>query len=277
MNTLKIISQNKCFGGMQYVYSHASQATQTEMRFGVFLPPQAIQGKCPYLVWLSGLTCTEQNFITKAGAQRVAAELGMILIAPDTSPRGLNIPGDKESYDFGEGAGFYVDATEAPWSSHYRMYSYITKELQDLIVANFPVDAKRAGIFGHSMGGFGALVLALKNPEIYKSVSAFAPICAPLSSPWGGKAFTGYLGRDKSQWRAYDPISLIETKGWTGTILVDVGTQDEFLEKQLQPELLQAACNNASVKLNLRMQAGYDHSYYFISSFMEDHLRFHSK
>jgi S-formylglutathione hydrolase len=248
------------------------------MRFGVFLPPQAEARPVPLLYWLSGLTCTEENFIVKAGAQRVAAELGLALVVPDTSPRGLKIPGEDESYDFGTGAGFYVDATQAPWSRGYRMYSYVTKELPALIASSFPVDGEKAGIFGHSMGGHGALTIALKNPGQYKSVSAFAPISSPMRCPWGEKALTGYLGADRAAWREYDATALLEERGWKGpALLVDQGTEDQFLESQLKPELLEQACRRAGVPLELRLQAGYDHSYFFIASFIEDHLRFHAR
>ncbi len=275
--TLTTVSQNKCFGGVQSVYSHASHATGCVMRFGVFLPPQAETRRVPVLYWLSGLTCTEENFIIKAGAQRVAAELGLAIVMPDTSPRGLNIPGEGESYDFGSGAGFYVDATQAPWSQGYRMYSYITQELSSLVASTFPVDPARVSIFGHSMGGHGALTIALKTPGYYKSVSAFAPICSPLRCPWGEKALTGYLGTDRASWREYDATALIEDRGWNGpTLLVDQGTQDQFLESQLKPGLLKETCGRSGVSLNLRMQEGYDHSYFFIASFIEDHLRFHA-
>jgi S-formylglutathione hydrolase len=272
------VSGSRCFGGTQSVYSHESRETGTSMRFGVFLPPQAEASAVPVLYWLSGLTCTEENFIVKAGAQRVAAELGLALVVPDTSPRGLKIPGEAESYDFGLGAGFYVDATQAPWSRGYRMYSYVSKELPALIEASFPVAPSKVGIFGHSMGGHGALTIALKNPDYYKSVSAFAPISSPMRCPWGEKALTGYLGADRSAWRQYDATALIEERGWRGPpLLVDQGDSDSFLETQLKPELLQEACRRAGVGLELRLQAGYDHSYFFISSFIEDHLRFHSR
>ncbi len=272
------VSRNKCFGGVQGVYSHESRETGCVMRFGVFLPPQAEAQAVPVLYWLSGLTCTEENFIVKAGAQRVAAELGLAIVVPDTSPRGLKIPGEDESYDFGLGAGFYVDATQAPWSRGYRMYSYIAKELPRLVEADFPVDPARTGIFGHSMGGHGALTLALKNPDYYKSVSAFAPICSPMRCPWGEKALTGYLGADRALWRDYDATALIESRGWKGpALLVDQGTNDQFLESQLKPELLEEACRRSGVPLDLRLQAGYDHSYFFIASFIEDHLRFHAR
>jgi S-formylglutathione hydrolase len=248
------------------------------MRFGVFLPPQAASGRVPVLYWLSGLTCTEENFIVKAGAQRVAAALGLAIVVPDTSPRGLGIPGEGDSYDFGLGAGFYVDATEAPWSRGYRMYSYITQELPADVAATFPVDPDRVGIFGHSMGGHGALTIALKNPRHYKSVSAFAPIASPIRCPWGQKALSGYLGADRARWREYDTTALIEDRGWTGPpIMVDQGTKDQFLESQLKPELLQDACQRSGVPLDLHLREGYDHSYFFIASFIEDHLRFHAR
>jgi S-formylglutathione hydrolase len=248
------------------------------MRFGVFLPPHAEAGSAPVLYWLSGLTCTEENFIVKAGAQRVAAELGLALVVPDTSPRGLKIPGEAESYDFGLGAGFYVDATQAPWARGYRMYSYVARELPELIESSFPVDGEKSGIFGHSMGGHGALTVALKNPEKYKSASAFAPISSPMRCPWGEKALTGYLGSDRAAWRQYDSTALIEERGWRGPpLLVDQGTSDQFLESQLKPALLEEACGRAGVALELRRQAGYDHSYFFIASFIEDHLRFHAR
>ena len=272
------ISRSKCFGGVQGVYGHESRETGCAMRFGVFLPPQAEAAAVPALYWLSGLTCTEENFIVKAGAQRVAAELGLALIVPDTSPRGLKIPGEAESYDFGLGAGFYVDATQPPWSRGYRMYSYVAGELPVLIEKSFPVDPARVGIFGHSMGGHGALSIALKNPQYYKSVSAFAPICSPMRCPWGEKALAGYLGPDRSAWREYDSTALVEERGWRGpALLVDQGTSDQFLESQLKPGLLEEACRRSGVPLELRLQAGYDHSYFFIASFIEDHLRFHSR
>ncbi len=276
--TNKPISQSLCFGGVQSVYSHAAEETRCAMRFGLFLPPQATAGRVPVLYWLSGLTCTEENFVVKAGAQRVAAELGLAIVVPDTSPRGLGIPGEGDSYDFGLGAGFYVDATEAPWSAGYRMYSYVTKELPAYVEARFPVDPKRKGVFGHSMGGHGALTIALRNPAIYRSVSAFAPITSPMRCPWGEKALTGYLGDDRRRWRDYDATALIEDRGWTGpTILVDQGTSDPFRERQLKPELLKEACERAGVGLDLRLRDGYDHSYFFIATYIEDHLRFHAR
>jgi S-formylglutathione hydrolase len=276
--TINAVTQNLCFGGVQSVFSHASKETRCLMRFGVFLPPQAASARVPVLYWLSGLTCTEDNFIVKAGAQRVAAALGLAIVIPDTSPRGLGIAGEGDSYDFGLGAGFYVDATEAPWSRGYRMYSYITQELAALVAAAFPVDTNRVGIFGHSMGGHGALTIALKNPSYYKSVSAFAPIASPMRCPWGLKALGGYLGADRTRWREYDATALIEDRGWTGLpIMVDQGTKDQFLESQLKPELLQDACKRSGVPLDLRLREGYDHSYFFIASFIEDHLRFHAR
>ena len=276
--SLKTIARNLCFGGTQGVYSHASEETRCAMRFGVFLPSSARSRRVPVLYWLSGLTCTEENFIVKAGAQRTAEALGLAIVVPDTSPRGLGIPGEGDSYDFGLGAGFYVDATEAPWSLGYRMYSYVAKELPRVIAASFPVDADRAGIFGHSMGGHGALTIALKNPRAYKSVSAFAPIASPIRCPWGEKALTGYLGADRSRWREYDATALIEDRGWRGPeLLVDQGTSDQFLDAQLKPALLREACERARVPLELRMRDGYDHSYFFIATFIEDHLRFHAR
>jgi len=275
---IKSVSRNKCFGGVQGVYSHESRETACLMRFGVFLPPHAEAQAVPVLYWLSGLTCTEENFIVKAGAQRVAAELGLAIVVPDTSPRGLKIPGEADNYDFGLGAGFYVDAVQAPWSSGYRMYSYVARELPGLVESEFPVDPARTGIFGHSMGGHGALTIALKNPGTYKSVSAFAPICSAMRCPWGEKALTGYLGSDRALWPDYDASALVESRGWKGpTLLVDQGTSDQFLESQLKPALLREACRRAGVSLDLRLQEGYDHSYFFIASFIEDHLRFHAR
>lgn len=272
------VTQHACFDGMQHVYSHASDETRCAMRFGLFLPPQARTRPVPALYWLSGLTCTEDNFIAKAGAQRAAAELGLALVVPDTSPRGLALAGEADAYDFGLGAGFYVDATQAPWSDGYRMYSYVSRELRTFVERHFPLDPARAGIFGHSMGGHGALTIALKNPDRYRSVSAFAPIAAPMQCPWGEKALRGYLGDDRQAWRDYDATALIESRGWRGPpILVDQGTGDPFVASQLKPELLRDACAHAGVPLDLRMRDGYDHSYFFIATFIEEHLRFHAR
>lgn len=277
MTALTLISQNKCFDGMQYVYSHLSQETKTPMRFGIFLPPQVASQRVPLLYWLSGLTCTEENFIVKAGAQRVAAELGIAIVTPDTSPRNTGIADESASYDFGTGAGFYLDATELPWARYFRMYSYIAKELPTLMAEHFPIDENRVGLFGHSMGGHGALTIGIKNPHYYKSVSALAPICSLTRSTWGEKALTRYLGADRDTWRDYDASLLIETKGWKGPAwLIDQGSQDAHLKEQLKPELLKAACEKAQVPLNLRIQEGYDHGYFFVTSFIEDHLRFHA-
>jgi S-formylglutathione hydrolase len=271
------ISESRCFGGLQAIYAHSSQSTHCTMRFGLFLPPEAATRRVPLLFWLSGLTCTEENFITKAGAQRVAAELGLAIAAPDTSPRGIELPGDRDRYDFGVGAGFYVDATQAPWASAYQMYSYAASELPTLLQEHFPVDLARAGIFGHSMGGHGALTIALRNPGRFRSLSAFAPIASPTRVPWGRKAFAGYLGPDPAAWAEYDAALLVESRGWRGPpILVDQGTSDPFLAEQLKPELLREACERAGVPLQLRLREGYDHSYYFIATFIEDHLRFHA-
>jgi S-formylglutathione hydrolase len=276
--TVTAVSQNESFGGVQGTYTHESAEAHCPMRFGVFLPPQAQAARVPVLYWLSGLTCTEENFIVKGGAQRVAAELGVAIVVPDTSPRGLKLPGEADSYDFGLGAGFYVDATEDPWAHNYRMYSYVSKELPGVVASSFSIDPSRAGIFGHSMGGHGALTIALKNPAAYKSVSAFAPICSPMRCPWGEKALTGYLGADRARWRDYDATALIEDRGWGGPPLrVDQGSKDPFLDNQLKPELLKQACAQRNVPLDLRMREGYDHSYFFIATFIEDHLRFHAR
>jgi S-formylglutathione hydrolase len=274
---LEQVAAHRCFGGTQGFYRHASAETGTPMRFAVFVPPQASSGPRPVLYFLSGLTCTEENFTTKAGAQRRAAELGLVLVMPDTSPRGTDLPGEHESWDFGSGAGFYVDATEEPWSLNYRMYSYVTRELPALVAESFPVEASQAGLFGHSMGGHGALVAALRNPAAWRSVSAFAPIVAPMHCPWGQKALSAYLGPDRARWRAYDSCALIEDGHRVPAILVDQGMEDPFVDQQLQPGRLEAACRDAGIPLTLRRQAGYDHSYYFISSFVEDHLDWHAE
>jgi S-formylglutathione hydrolase len=275
--TLATISESRSFGGTQGIYRHDSEVLGCPMRFAVFRPPLGPQARSPVLYWLSGLTCTEENFIAKAGAQRVASELGLTIVACDTSPRGLGIPGEAESWDFGLGAGFYVDATQIPWAPGYRMYSYVTRELPALVAAHFPVDAGRTGIFGHSMGGHGALTIALRNPRAYASVSAFAPIASPMRCPWGEKALSRYLGPDRESWREYDTTELVRARGWKGPpVLVDQGTSDPFLENQLKPQLLREAFEAARAPLQLRLQDGYDHSYYFIATFMADHLRFHA-
>ena len=276
--SLELVSESRCFGGRQTIWRHASAETGTPMRFAAYLPPAAERGKVPVLWFLAGLTCTEENFTVKAGAQRIAADLGVMLIAPDTSPRGEGVPDDPDgAYDFGLGAGFYLDATQAPWAANYRMRSYIERELPALVGAELPADMDRQSIAGHSMGGHGALTIALRNPGRFRAVSAFAPIVSPLNCPWGEKALGGYLGPERAAWRAYDACALIEDGARAPEILVDQGQADPFLESQLKPELLEAACARAGVKLTLRRQAGYDHSCYFISTFIEDHLRWHAE
>ncbi|MGE8687420.1 MAG: S-formylglutathione hydrolase [Achromobacter sp.] len=275
---LELISQHRCFGGWQRYYRHESTEIGLPMRFSVYVPPQAEQGPVPVLFYLAGLTCTEETFMIKAGAQRLAAELGVMLVAPDTSPRGANVPGEDESWDLGTGAGFYVDATAPDWRTHYRMYSYVTAELHGIVTGDaLPGDASRAGIFGHSMGGHGALVLALRNPGKFRSVSAFAPIAAPSLCPWGKKAFGAYLGADEREWAAYDASALMRQarQPFPDGILIDQGESDQFLAEQLYPEVFEAACAEAGQPLALRRHEGYDHGYYFISTFIEDHIRFH--
>ncbi len=274
--TVKTVSEARCFEGVQGIYEHASAATGTTMRFSLYLPPQARSGPVPVLTWLSGLTCTEENFTVKAGAQRYAAENGIALLAPDTSPRGLGLPGEDDSYDFGSGAGFYVDATQEPWARNYRMYTYVTEDLPAVVGAAFPLDMARQGIFGHSMGGHGALVCALRNPQRYRSVSAFAPIVAPSRVPWGIKALGGYLGEDRAAWRRYDASELVAASGWRDTILIDQGEADSFLDEQLQPEHFVSAAERAGVPVNLRLHAGYDHSYFFIATFVGQHIAHHA-
>ena len=276
--TIETVSRARCFGGVQAVFRHRSVETGTDMRFAAYLPPQVEAGRLPVIWYLSGLTCTEENFTVKAGAQRVASELGLVVIAPDTSPRGPDVPGDPEgAYDFGHGAGFYVDATQEPWSRHYRMRSYIESELPALIERELPVDLSRQGIMGHSMGGHGALTIALRNPQRFAAVSAFAPVSSPMNCPWGEKALGGYLGPDRSSWRVYDACALIEDGARVPELLVDQGTADAFLETQLKPELLERACRKAEIALTLRRQEGYDHSYFFIATFIESHLRWHAE
>lgn len=272
---METVSTNKSFGGVNGVYRHAAETTGCDMTFAVYTPPG--EGPFPVLYYLSGLTCTHANVMEKGGAQEHASKHGIVLVMPDTSPRGVDLPGEDDAYDFGSGAGFYVNATTDPWSKHYRMYDYITAELPALIEQEFPVDAARMGIFGHSMGGHGALITAFKNPQRYRSVSAFAPIVAPTQVPWGHKAFTGYLGdADKEAWRAWDATELLPGSGWSSPILIDQGTADTFLKEQLRPELLEEAAKKLDVPLTLRLQDGYDHSYYFISTFMGDHFDHHA-
>jgi len=274
---VEIVSENKSHGGRQLVVKHASSATSTDMAFSIFLPPQAEEGaKLPIVWYLSGLTCTHANVTEKGEYRTTCAERGLIFVAPDTSPRGDDVP-DSDGYDFGKGAGFYVDATEQPWAKHFRMWTYVTDELPALLASEFPVDMDRQGIMGHSMGGHGALTVALSFPDRFRSISAFAPIVAASQVPWGQKALGGYLGEDRAAWRRHDAVALIEDGASVDEILVDVGTADPFIEKELRPELLEEACAEAGIALTLRIQPGYDHSYYFISTFMTEHLRWHSE
>jgi S-formylglutathione hydrolase len=276
---MKLAASHRCFGGSLGYYSHAAESTACEMRFAVFVPPQAATQSVPVLWWLSGLTCTEENFTIKAGAFRKAAAAGLMIVAPDTSPRGPGVPND-EAYDLGQGAGFYLDAIQAPWDEHFRMYSYITGELNELVCREFPVDESAQGISGHSMGGHGALTIALKHPQRYRSVSAFAPIVAPTKCPWGRKAFNAYLGDNESAWRRYDACELMRAapdRASFPAILIDQGSADIYLEEQLMPQQFAAACDAADQELELRMQEGYDHSYFFVSSFIDDHIEHHSE
>ncbi|MAF57954.1 S-formylglutathione hydrolase [Ponticaulis sp.] len=277
--TIETVSTNKAFGGTQGVYKHRSSATGPDMTFSVYVPPHAPGAKLPVVWYLSGLTCTHANVTEKGEFRAACAELGLIFVAPDTSPRGEGVPDDAEgAYDFGLGAGFYVNATEAPFAEHYNMRDYIESELPSIIAANFPADMERQGITGHSMGGHGALTIGLRNPSVYKSVSAFAPIVSPLQCPWGEKALTGYIGADKAKWREYDAVALIEDGARVETgLLVDQGTGDNFLEGQLKTHLLAEACSAAGQAADIRMQDGYDHSYYFISTFMAEHLKWHAE
>jgi S-formylglutathione hydrolase len=274
---IEVISRHFCHGGDLGYFKHRAEATDCEMRFAVFTPPQVSAGPVPVLYYLAGLTCSEETFVTKACALEHAARSGIMLVAPDTSPR-VALPGDRDSWDFGIAAGFYLDATQAPWSRHYRMYSYVVEELPKVIAANFRADPRRSGIMGHSMGGHGALTIALKNPDKYRSVSAFAPIGAPSQVPWGNKAFTGYLGSDRTAWAQYDAVELVsQGRRFPDTILVDQGTSDKFITEQLRPELLAEACKAAGQPLDLRMHSGYDHGYFFIQSFIATHMDWHSR
>lgn len=273
---MELLATNKCFGGEQRRYSHRSETLHCDMTFSVYLPPQAQQRSVPVLYWFSGLTCTDENFVHKAGAQRRAAELGLAIVCPDTSPRGVDLPGEDDSYDFGSGAGFYINATQSPWDRHYQMYDYVVQELPALVEAELPVTDQRS-VSGHSMGGHGALIAALKNPGRYASVSAFAPICHPTACPWGQKAFLGYLGENNSEWEQYDATLLVASAGERLPLLIDQGTADNFLEQQLHPESLVEACEAVHHPINLRMHSGYDHSYFFIASFIEEHLNHHGE
>jgi len=275
--SLEIVSENKSFGGRQLVVRHASSSTSTDMTFSIYLPPQVeAGGKLPVVWYLSGLTCTHANVTEKGEYRAACGSQGLIFVAPDTSPRGDDVP-DVDDYDFGKGAGFYVDATQEPWAKNYRMWTYVTEELPTLVAAEFPADMDRQGITGHSMGGHGALTIALRNPGRFRSVSAFAPIVAPSQVPWGQKAFAGYLGDDRAAWRQHDAVALIEDGARVDELLVDVGDADPFIEKELRPDLLEAPCADAGIALTLRRQPGYDHSYYFISTFMADHLAWHGE
>ena len=275
---LERISRRRCFDGWQDRYRHYSDTLGCAMELAVYLPPQAENRAVPVLYWLSGLTCTDENFVTKAGAQRYAAELGLAIVCPDTSPRGTNLPGEHDSYDLGSGAGFYVNATQQPWAPHYRMYDYVLRELPALVEGEpLPIERDNRAISGHSMGGHGALVLALRNPGYYRSVSAFAPIVAPSQVPWGQKAFTAYLGDDREAWAAYDACALIANAAERLPLLIDQGQDDEFLAEQLRPELLEQACERAGHPLTLRRRPGYDHCYFFIATFIGDHLRHHAQ
>ncbi len=278
MADLTTLGQHRCFDGTVSFHDHRSESCDATMRFAVYVPPQATEGPVPALYYLAGLTSTETNFMEKGGAQKYAAEHGLMLVAPDTSPRGLDLPGEDDDYDFGSGAGFYIDATAEPWAQHYKMYSYVTLELPALVEGNFPARPNARGIFGHSMGGHGALTIALKNPDRYGSVSAFAPISAPTQVPWGQRAFSGYLGPDEEAWHEHDASEIVSKRPFTDgrAILVDQGTADQFLKEQLRPEIFEKACEEAEQPLSFRWREGYDHGYYFISTFMEDHIRYHA-
>jgi S-formylglutathione hydrolase len=273
---METVESHLSFGGTQGVYTHRSRVTGCDMTFALYTPPQAADGPCPVLWYLSGLTCTHANVMDKGEYRRAAAEAGLVIVCPDTSPRGEAVP-DVPDYDLGQGAGFYLDATEPPWARHFQMYTYLAHELPGLVARMFPVDMARQGIFGHSMGGHGALTMALKSPGRFRSVSAFAPICHPMEVDWGRKAFAAYLGSDLAAWRAHDAVCLIEDGARLDGILVDQGTADGFLDDQLQPDTLQTACRNAGIPLTLNLREGYDHSYFFISTFMADHVQWHAE
>ena len=277
---LELVEEHACHGGVQRIYRHDSRVIGLPMRFSVYLPPQASHARVPALFYLAGLTCTEETFAIKAGAQRFASQHGVALISPDTSPRGAGVPGESASWDFGVGAGFYLDATQEPWSKHYRMYSYVVDELRETVLSELPLERDKLGIFGHSMGGHGALTIALRNPGIYRSVSAFAPIAAPMRCPWGEKAFSGYLGANRETWKQYDASELVaraDSAKFDGGILIDQGLADQFLAEQLNPDVFEVACRAAGQPLTLRRHAGYDHGYYFISTFIGDHVAHHAK
>lgn len=273
---MQLTNKFKHFGGSLEFYTHDSISNNAPMSFAIFLPEKIKYTKLPVLYWLSGLTCTEENFMIKAGAAKLASELGLIIVSMDTSPRNLDIEGENESYDFGSGAGFYLNATQSKWSKHYNMYDYVTQELPNLIEKNFNVNTNKS-ISGHSMGGHGAISIALKNPNKYRSVSAFSPIVSPINSPWGQKAFTGYLGENEAKWKEYDSCELIKVSNNKQPILIDQGTDDEFLKDYLKPQLFETVCHEYSYPVNLRYQEGYDHSYYFVSTFIDDHLRYHAE
>ena len=277
MQAIKTLGEHACFGGVQGFYQHDSIETATPMKFGVYLPPQAQRGSVPVLFYLAGLTCNEETFAVKAGAQRHAAEHGLMLVTPDTSPRGTGVAGADAAWDFGTGAGFYLDATEAPWHANWRMESYVTQELRELVLGDFAARADRVGVFGHSMGGHGALTLALNHPELYRSVSAFAPIAAPMQCPWGVKAFAGYLGGERSAWARHDATARVEAGARVPPLLIDQGLADKFLAEQLHPDRFEAACRAAGQPLTLRRHAGYDHGYHFIATFVADHIAHHAR
>lgn len=275
MIEIKLKQKHKSFGGSTEFFTHRSEATKTQMTFSVFRPKEEQTSKVPVLVFLSGLTCNEENFITKAGAQQSAADNGMMIICPDTSPRGTDIPGERDDWDFGESAGFYLNATTDLWKANYNMYDYIVNEIPEILESNFNADMNRVAISGHSMGGHGAMVIGLRNQDIFRSISAFSPICAPMQCPWGQKAFTNYLGEDTDTWKKYDASELVNNAEVKSEILIEQGTGDKFLEEQLKPEIFEQKCREAGYPLKLRMQTGYDHSYYFVSSFIKDHIEFH--